>query len=108
MKRKRRMEIMVEQHQLLVIHSPVIESGTLECAICPTQSPMIIAEDAATLLSMTRREVYRAIETGNVHFIETAEGILFVCIESLFSQISTPAIQFQERQLRGPERETDC
>lgn len=98
MRRKKRTEIMIEQHQLLIVHAPVSEEN-VKCHICPTQVQMIAAEDAATLLNMTRREVYSAVETGNVHFAETSEGLLFVCIQSLFS-CSSP-IQFQEKQLYG-------
>lgn len=90
---------MVEQHQLLIIRQPAIESS-LRCSICLTNGLMVSAEDAATILSMPRREVYRAVETGSVHFIETLEGILFVCIESLLSASSASSVQFQEKHLR--------
>lgn len=105
MRRKKRTEIMVEQHELLIIHAPAVEENT-KCHICPTRVQMVSAEDAATILNMTRREIYRAVETGNVHFMETNEGLLLVCIQSLFS-LNSP-IQFQEKQLYGSkEIETD-
>lgn len=98
MRRKIRTEITVEQHQLLVIHTPAVE-GNIRCAVCTTQGLMASAEDTASLLSMTRREVYRAVETGDVHFIETADGLLFICIESLLSFCSNSSVRFQERLL---------
>jgi hypothetical protein len=96
MRRKIRTEITVEHHQVLIIHAPAIE-GNIRCSICQMQGLMASAEDTASLLSMTRREVYRAVETGNVHFIETMDGVLFVCIESLLSARSN--IRFQEKLL---------
>ena len=55
----------------------------LECEICGAASTMISPLLAAKLLHISTREVYRLIETGNAHFIETADRQIFVCTFSL-------------------------
>ncbi|MBS1794513.1 MAG: hypothetical protein JSS81_11700 [Acidobacteria bacterium] len=40
-------------------------------------------ESASALYNVRRREIYRRIENGTVHFIENADGTLLVCCRSL-------------------------
>ena len=103
MRRKKRTEIMVEQHERLIIHLPAAQANA-NCHICPTHTQMITAEDAAMLFKMTHREVYRVVETGNVHFTESTDGLLYVCVQSLFS-FNSP-VRFLEEQMPEP-KETD-
>ena len=44
---------------------------------------MVIPETAATNCATTAREIYRRIENGELHFLETPAGELFVCCPSL-------------------------
>jgi len=44
---------------------------------------MVTADEAANLAGVTTRTVYRRIEQGKVHFMETAEGRVLVCVNSL-------------------------
>jgi hypothetical protein len=56
---------------------------------------MITADEAAAFAGTSLRAVYSAVESGHVHFIETADGFLRVCMESLAAQSinSTPSIE---------------
>jgi hypothetical protein len=45
--------------------------------------PMFTPERAAVLINRTPREIYRSVENGELHFVETDEGELFVCCCSL-------------------------
>jgi hypothetical protein len=40
---------------------------------------MTVPENAAQLLGITPREIYRRIEAGSLHFTEGANGSLLVC-----------------------------
>lgn len=53
------------------------------CAICSEVVKMAPVEDAAALTRMSARAIYRAVEAGTVHFLETAEGRLLVCLNSI-------------------------
>ena len=81
---KRTTEITVES-SLLVLrrarrHAPVY------CAVCPTPVLLLAPEEAAVLAGVSTRTLYRWIESGQLHFRETAEGPLqklLVCPNSL-------------------------
>jgi hypothetical protein len=44
---------------------------------------MLTPDEAAALAQTTAREVYRRVEAGEVHSIETEDGALRVCVNSL-------------------------
>ncbi len=44
---------------------------------------MITAEEAAALCEVSTRVIYRCLEDGAIHFIETAKGQLFICLKTL-------------------------
>jgi hypothetical protein len=59
-----------------------IEAQT-SCRICGEDVKMIAAEKAATICHCSRRKIYRWIEEGHLHFIETPDGDVLVCGRSL-------------------------
>jgi len=65
---------------------PLSEAIELWCKHCGKNLPMVTPETAARLSGATVRELYRRIETRNLHFVETTEGLLFVCTQSLAPQ----------------------
>ncbi len=44
---------------------------------------MLTPEEAARLTGLSQRAICRGVEAGAVHFLETADGCLFVCPASL-------------------------
>jgi excisionase family DNA binding protein len=53
------------------------------CPICARESEFVTPEAAAALASVTARTIYRWLENGKLHFMETPGGELFICSESL-------------------------
>ena len=53
------------------------------CGICGEDVKMISAEKAANICHCSRRKIYRWIEEGDLHFIETPDGEALVCGRSL-------------------------
>src|SRR5215468_10738297 len=53
------------------------------CRICGEDVKMIAAEKAATICHCSRRKIYRWVEEGDLHFIETTDGEVLVCGRSL-------------------------
>lgn len=86
---KQKTTISVETHSLSVIrpaHSPV----NLLCAGCAANVEMVTPERAAVLCATSPRSIYRLVERGALHFIESSAGELLICCRSLQSRINEP------------------
>jgi len=81
-KTKKRTEITVETHRLLVMRKP---TGTTQtwCARCCEQVEMATPERAALLAGVSLRAICRQVEANSIHFVETANGLLLICLNSL-------------------------
>lgn len=82
MRIRRRREISVETHQVVTISKPGREVVT-RCAECGEQVRMLTIEEAMAMTSASSRQIHRRIEAGEVHFTETTEGFLLMCMNSL-------------------------
>lgn len=78
---RRRIEIITETERELVITSRL--DRLIFCEACGRRVQMITAEQAAAQAGITVRAVYRRVEADRVHFIETAEGRLLICVNSV-------------------------
>lgn len=47
---------------------------------------MVTPEQAATLIQVTPRVVYRWVEAQLLHFIEEPDGRVLICLNSLYGQ----------------------
>jgi hypothetical protein len=79
---KRRVEITVETERVLLVRGRSV-SFTAWCPGCEARVRMVTAGEAAHLSELSAREIFRRVESGALHFAETAEGELLVCRESL-------------------------
>jgi hypothetical protein len=79
---RKRAIVTVETRSLSVIR-PASEAIELWCKDCAAIVPMVTPESAARLTVATVRAIYRRIEAGDLHFAETANGLLLVCSDSL-------------------------
>jgi len=46
---------------------------------------MITPEHGATIANVSARTIYRWVESGRIHFLETPVGGVLVCLDSLAS-----------------------
>jgi len=53
------------------------------CDQCGAEVSMVTPNEAAALAGTEARAIFRALESGEVHFIETGEGALLICAQSL-------------------------
>lgn len=74
---KRKTEVSVKTSRRFVIRT-VKNSEPFLCPECG--GSMLAAEMAAELLGVSRRGIYRAIETGTTHFTETETGAVLICL----------------------------
>ena len=83
MAKTRKTEKAVEIHEFFVIRTT---SGSLPalCSECSGGDAIMIApEQASALAHLPLRSIYRAVETGLVHYKERSDGSLLVCLKSL-------------------------
>jgi len=84
---KRKTEVVVQTHQLTTVHLTRL-SVQAWCEPCRAEVVMLTPEEAAALTQGTAREIYRRVENGELHSIETDAGALRVCANSLGGTIS--------------------
>ena len=56
---------------------------------CGEQVPMLIADQAATLLGCSSQEIDRQVETGLVHIKDGQNAILQLCLKSVMRSRGT-------------------
>jgi len=78
----KRTETIIETHEVWVVRRRAGQP-TVWCAECAGRPAMLTTEEAARLSGLSQRAICRAVEAGAVHFLETADGCLFVCPASL-------------------------
>jgi len=64
-------------------------AATLWCEACQLEVTMLGLDEASALAGLSNRTIFHLAETGEIHFIETAEGKAMFCVPSLRNQ--TPA-----------------
>jgi hypothetical protein len=57
--------------------------------MCGGESRMLTVDEAAALARLNSLAVYRYIEAGTLHYVETTAGALLVCAASLGNLISS-------------------
>ena len=86
---KHKTEIEIELSET-VAYSRRSERFETFCPQCKSMVEMATPQIAAILTHTTERGVYRLIETGKVHFVET--GRVLVCLKSLTHALSEPFV----------------
>ena len=79
---KRRTEITVETHRLLVVRR---RGGSLwdQCIECNRQVQMVTPREAAAIRGVTVRKINALVEAERLHFVETPDGLLLLCVNSV-------------------------
>ena len=91
MKRKRRVEIVVETRRVVTLRKPAPTHAPL-CGLC--SGPLVPSEVAVTVTGLSSRAIHRLVEAGEVHFAETPAGALLVCPNSFGAAGSPPRRKF--------------
>ncbi len=82
---KRRMEINIKTERLVIVSHRPSARMIAWCDPCARTARMLTVDEAAALLRTTARDIYRRVEAAELHFRETPEGALLICLNSLFS-----------------------
>lgn len=86
-------KISFEQHEIWRV-SHTDNAETADCPYCGEDSPMIKVEKLAATIQTSPIAIYRLIFAGGLHFLETPQKQVFVCLNS-----------FSERSVESNERE---
>ena len=87
MKRTRRKKVTVETERLLVISHYNGAQGW--CEGCSATVKMMGPEEAAAFAGLSQRAIFLLIESSQLHFTETPDGGLFICVNSLLEKPKT-------------------
>ncbi len=79
---KKRTLITVETDRVVLING-LPPSPLMWCAACAAEVRMVTVDQAAALAHISSRMIYRLVEDARIHFTETPEGRLFICLNSL-------------------------
>ena len=80
---KKSREIALERDEVVVIRRRTWSSEAW-CDRCGDLVRMITPDEAMAVAGQTARQIYRAVEAGRLHFLESREGFLSICLRSLY------------------------
>ena len=84
--RKKRTEITVELEQMMIVKRR--EGAVCDwCPDCQRDVVMLTPDEAASLTPASTRALYRLIDVGRIHFIETQAGLIRLCFPSLLQAL---------------------
>ena len=72
----------VQKREVVIVNRPFV-SPQKSCDRCTEPSGMITPDEAAALCEVSTRTIYRWLESGAIHFSETASEGLLICLSSL-------------------------
>jgi len=75
----RTVEVTVESSERLTVLN--VEQGrTGECLLCGRMERFVPVHEAGVLTNSHERQIFRRVESGEIGFLEMAEGTLLVCL----------------------------
>jgi hypothetical protein len=89
---KRKIEIAFETKKTVVWRRRA-ETVEVWCQCCAAQSLMLDAQHAALQAGLSLRQICQQVETGSLHFLETEEGLLLICLNSLSKNANSLEIE---------------
>ena len=76
----KRLKIRLEKHELKVLR--FCRSRKIFCQKCQIETRHLTVAQMAQVLKLSEREVFRLVESLQLHSTETADGKLLVCLNS--------------------------
>lgn len=80
-----RRKITIERERLLVIRRR--KEAEVWCEGCKAPRKMVEAREAAVILGISARTIFRRVEAGQLHFTETPDGAVLICLDSLLGRL---------------------
>ncbi len=83
---KKLTEIIIETERTLIVGSHW-QPTRMRCPGCAAEVEMLSPEQAAAIVKVTPRTIYRWVEAHLLHYAENPEGLLLICRHSLYGQV---------------------
>jgi hypothetical protein len=96
----KRIEITIITSRLLVASK--VKSMTAWCADCRKQADWLSVEDTALLCQVPSRNLFQEAEEGKLHSLETSDGLLLLCLNSLQGEAEREKAKLQSQQAHQP------
>ena len=77
-------EIKIETREVWIVHRPQHEAQAW-CPLCAAQVELLRPEEAAQLIGIGIRLLFRLLEQAQLHFLETPAGGVLICLPSLLA-----------------------
>ena len=85
---KKKTEINIEVDQIMVVRFRRGATAQMWCPACASTAVMVTPEGAAAIARVSVRVINRLVEAERVHFLETQDGLLLLCVTSLVEESS--------------------
>ena len=85
--KSRRIVTTIETHEIWTVRRPSPASLGVPCSQCSSWVEMLTLQEAGQRAGVSQRTVYQWVDEGRIHFSETSDGELFVCLASFFAGI---------------------
>lgn len=96
--------ILIEKHERTIVR-PLRDAVHGFCIECGAESRFLIPEHAAAAAHVTVREIYRRVESGALHFIESSDGTTLICRASISEPDQAEPILLSEQNALTGELE---
>ena len=83
MKATRCVKITVEKHEIRFVHFG--QNASLYCQNCEMQRQHLTVAQMAIVLSISETDVFRLCENKQIHSVETVEGQILICADSILT-----------------------
>ena len=90
------MVIETQTRQVLTLENKGAAGSNCESRWCPTCAAAVVMvppENGIGVAGVSARAIYRLVESGKVHFAETNDGVLLICLSSLDNYEATNTLE---------------
>jgi len=84
--KKTKTEITIRTDEVVILRTNRRES-LISCQQCQGETFMITPEEAKALANTSLREIYRWVETGQIHYTESPDGSVLLCPDSILRML---------------------
>jgi hypothetical protein len=79
----KRILITTESHEIFIIRINDKDKIHGYCETCVAETVMLRIDEAVSETGLNALKIFRLVENGGIHFIETATGHLLICAKSI-------------------------
>src|SRR5262245_9638370 len=98
---RRKSVVTVETDEAWFIRYPAVMAW---CAECGRQVQMVSPDGAAFMTPLSMRDIDRQVEAGMIHYTETEEGFLLICVNSITETAAKNTDQFSKKIRLGGKK----